>query len=310
MLKRMHDWLLLLLTVPLVFETGCRSPRKGLRVGADAAELKVTMEGLAPEETGKSAWIYEISGCLPTLNGTLSESNPQVVIFKAPGIKRELKGCQFRVKVAELPPDVRPVSGAEPGVLFWASDLIIRNDISGALVANAALQKMFDRVKTDAQGIFTLKIKVAFPSGNIASSITGALQCDPSVVSVGSYAGDSQRGELEFLISTDTEKTFSCSNLYINADGKLQVYTANLSADGQFTVTPGGKGVVGPITLIKQESEAVSPTPPPSTPVTPPGTDPATSAAAPDGIQVKTLGTETCRDNEVFDIEKFQCQAR
>ena len=306
MLNRLHYFPPLLLSVTFIFATGCRSPRKGLRVGASTAELKVTMEGLAPEDTGKTAWIYELSGCMSALNGTLSDGNAPVIQFKAPGLKRDLKGCQLRVKVAEPAPDIRPVAGAEPGVLYWASDLLIRNDVSGSLVANAPMQKMFDRTKGDTRWSFSLKIKIKFPDINQARSLTGALQCTPGVVGIGSFQGDRDGGELLFLIGATSEQAYECSDLFINADGKLQVYTAALAANGKFTVTPGGETLLGPLTLTQQQAGSGTPNSTASDTAT--ETNPITAASPADGIQVKTTGTEKCRDNEIFDTEKFVCQ--
>jgi hypothetical protein len=301
-----YPLLVVVVATTLVGE-GCRSPRRGVRVGATAAELKVTMEGLAPEDTGKSAWIYELSGCLPELNGTLSGDEPNVVSFKAPGIKRDLKGCQLRVKVAEAPSDVRYVAGSEPGVLYWARDLNIKNDAAGALVAAAPLQKMFDRITGDTRGSFTLKVKVKFPAARDKGAVTGSLQCEPAVVGVGSYEGGDEEGELRFLIGADAAQAFSCPDLYLNVDGRLQAYRGELGDSAKFTATPGAEASVGPVSLTKQEPGNVTPVKPEPDPGAGPGTQPPPSSGGSESIQVNTTATDKCNDSEVFDIQQYKC---
>lgn len=285
----------------------CRTPRQAVRVGSTSAELKVNMEGLAPEDVGRSAWIYELSGCIPTLNGTL-QTGENIVSFRAPGLRRDLKGCQFSVRVATPPSDIRPVAGAEAGMLYLARELLIRNDANGALVASAPLQKLFDRVKGDQRGSFTLKLKLEFPDTVESGALTGSLQCSPAVVGVGSFTGTGKSGEMRFLIGVDTEEAFRCEQVYINIGGKLQLYRGELGPQSAFTAKAGGEITLGPINLVKQQSATDNNQ----------VLDPSTSSngsveptpSSSQGIEVNTIGTERCNDNEVFDTEKFACQPK
>lgn len=299
----------MLLVALATTSVACRTPRQAVRIGSSAAELKVKMEGLSPDDIGRSAWIYELSGCVAALNGTL-KADEGIVSFRAPGLRRDLNGCQFTVRVATPPADVRAVPGAESGVLYLARDLLIRNSAEGELVATAPLQKLFERVQGDLRSSFTLKLKLEFPDEREAGPVTGALQCDPAIVGVGSYDGNSKSGEMRFLIGVNSQQAYRCEQIYINVGGRLQLYRSELATPMTFTASAGGETSLGPITLIKQQlasdpDQAATPAPNPAM-----DREPAPNPNDASGIEVNTLGTERCSDNEVFDTDKFACQPK
>ena len=75
----------LLMTLSLaVLVTDCKSPKRGLRVGNDAATVNVRMANLAASDQNRSGWIYELSDCISTQNGTLGADN--IVSFTAIGL--------------------------------------------------------------------------------------------------------------------------------------------------------------------------------------------------------------------------------
>lgn len=131
--------------------SSCRSPRRGVRVGSEAAQMEVSMVGIAPEDAGKTNWIYELSGCLPPMNGELGLNN--TVSFTAIGLKAGLENCQLRVKSTQPSPSVKFIEGSEPNVLYWSRSMIISQNAAGKLIASASLQKLFETIIPDTENV-------------------------------------------------------------------------------------------------------------------------------------------------------------
>jgi hypothetical protein len=275
--------LLLLGAATGLLATSCRTPRRSLRVAGEAATLKVSMSGLAASDEGKGEWIYELSGCVATMNGTLEEGN--VVSFTAVGLKAALPGCQFKVRSLESIPGIAFASESEPNVLYWSRDLTLSQNAAGELTAAAGLQKLYTVVAT-GDSIFTLTVPVKFPAPETGSAITGELTCTPDLVNAGKFTRTgAEAGTFAFKTDVKIETPFVCTELHLGVDGIRRKYGAELKgAAGKFAATSGGEH-----TLDEVKVKLL---------VTP--TDDG------EGIDVSTTGKE-CTGGKVFDVEKREC---
>ncbi len=217
---------LILLVLVAVTAQGCRTPRRSVRVGGDAATLKVQMGGLDQAALGRTDWLYELSGCVPVLNGALEGSD--LVVFKAMGLKKGLAGCQLRVRLLNSTPGISFAAGTEPNVLFWARELIISQDAGGHLVAKAPLQKLFTIAPSaQAKKNFTLKVPVKFKLPEAGTPMTAALTCTPLIANIGLYPdGNPVEGEFTFAVAIDQETPFKCTEMQVGIAGTKRRYSA------------------------------------------------------------------------------------
>jgi hypothetical protein len=208
------------------------------------------MTNLDPEDQGKHEWVYELYAsaendgaehCPSQITGTLGDGN--AVSFTAPGLKKGLPGCQFRIKTVEgaFPPGVKPLADTEPGTLYWAKDLLISQNASGALEATAALQKLFVvEPSPDARHGFTLTVPVKFAVPETRPAITASLNCKPGTGAIGVLPADPAAAtEFTFYIAIDRAVPFQCTDLSVAVDGHNNVYTGVFSGtSGEFTAEP------------------------------------------------------------------------
>lgn len=273
--------------------TGCRSPRRGVRVGSDSAKLDITMSGLASEDAGKGNWTYELSGCLPPINGELGEGN--VVSFTSVGLKPGLENCQFRVKTAQPSASVKFVEGSEPNVLYWSRALTISQSASGQLISEASLQKLFEVVTPgDARKTFSLKIPVKFSKAESETLVTAAIKCTPDTANIGTFSRiDDLNGEIAFTLPIEADVAYSCSDLYLNVNGITHKFKGSFGGEtGKFTGSADKIIALQPLDVIFQS----------------PGTTPDPTK---DNVSVSTKKGEECNvEGKTFDVATGECKTK
>ncbi len=275
------------LVLTLAAASGCRSSKKGVRVGSEAATLKLTMANLDERDQNKPAWLYELSGCTSALNGELGENN--TVSFSAIGLKQGLQGCQFRVKLVSVPAGIIFVADAEPKVLYWSRELELTSDSAGQLSAVAGLQKLYQVVPSPEAALsFTLKVPVTFPAAESDEPVTGEMKCNPLIANIGTYeATSTTSGVLTFPVAVDRETPYECTQLFVSVNGFSGKYVAALGGDAaQFKGVPTQttQTTAVALTLVK------------------PGPGTTTN------VDVTTTEGK-CKDTEHYDTQKHACVA-
>lgn len=273
--------------------SSCRSPRRGVRVGSDTSRLDITMTGLANEDAGKNNWTYELSGCLPPINGELREAN--VVSFTAIGLKSGLENCQFRVKTLQPAATIKFVEGSEPNVLYWSRALTISQNAAGQLISEASLQKLFEVITPgDARKTFSLKIPVKFSKAETERLITAAINCTPDTANLGIFTRiDDLNGEIAFKLPIEADIAYSCTDLYINVNGDTHKFKGAFSGEaGKFTGSADKVITLQPLDVIFQA----------------PGTTPDPTK---DNVKVSTKKGEECNvEGKIFDVATGECKAK
>ncbi len=283
------------LVLTLAGASGCRSSKKGVRVGSEAATLKLQMANLDERDQNKPAWLYELSGCTSTLNGELGENN--TVSFSAVGLKQGLQGCQFRVKVVSAPAGIIFAQDAEQNVLYWSRELELTSDAAGQLSAVAGLQKLYQVVPSENAALsFTLKVPVTFPAPEAATPVTAEMKCNPLIANIGTYeATSTTSGVLTFPVAIDQETPYTCTQLFVSVKGIAPKYRGALAGDAA-----NFKGVPSQTT---QTTAVVLTLGKPDT-----GTDTGTGTATATDVDVKTTEGK-CKDTEHYDTQKHACVA-
>lgn len=214
---------------------GCRSSRRGVRVGGDVATLTVTMENLASTDTDRPEWIYELSGCIAALNGELT--GPSTVAFKAVGLKQGLTGCQLRI--SSLTP-IAGVTFADPtsNVLYFARDFELTQTAAGALASVPKLQKLYTVTSTSAK-VFTLKVPVQFAATETGAPISARVKCTPALLDSPLFDRTADAtGEFTFKSEIPLEAQYACSDVEVFVDGEMK-HTGTLDGTGKFAARPG-----------------------------------------------------------------------
>lgn len=237
----------------LVASAACRQSRRSVAVGGDAATLKVTMEGLSAEDKARSDRVYELSGCTSVLNGELGAGD--VLTYKAVGLKKGLAGCQLRVKLLKTVDDMVFAAGTEPNVIYWANQLTISQDATGALTATANMQKLYTIASNDpAKGKFSLKVPVKFATPEANKPVTAHIICTPEIVEWStSYPADNpQEGEFLFSVSLDKDTDYKCSEIQIGVAGTIKYKGAIVAGDTDFTAKVNSERKAKQVALVLQ----------------------------------------------------------
>lgn len=266
---------------------GCRQSRRSVRVGADSATLKVTME-LPPEDLSRADWLYELSGCTPVMNGSLEGKN--VAIFKGIGLKKGLTGCQMRIKILNPTPAITFAAGTEPNVLFWAKDVPISQDASGALVATASFQRLYSIAAGEpARAKFTLNAKVKFAVPETAKPMTAQLVCAPKIYEAGFYPEDNPvDGQFTFIFGLNEPTEYKCTDIQVGVLGAPLKYVGKIAAADQTIAAKPNEAftTTGVIALELQQQQ-------------PPATD--------GGVAVSIEAKECNMMGKVFDTATHTC---
>jgi len=280
--------------------SSCRSARRGVRVGSEAAQLEVTLVGIAAQDAGKTNWIYELSGCLPPINGELGPSN--TVMFAAIGLKAGLENCQVRIKSTQPSPSIKFIEGSEPNVLYWSRSMIISQNAAGKLIADASLQKLFENiVPNDARKTFTLSIPVSFSNPENESPVTATLKCTPEIANIGTFTRiDATKGNIDFVLPIEADIPYACSELFINVAGKPMKYKGEFVGDaGKFTGSAEKQVKLQGIDVIEQNLEPIKPDP-----VKPDPTQPDDEK-----VKVGTSNAGDCNnEGKIFDVTTGECK--
>ncbi len=291
MKSRVWATAIVLMTITTAISS-CRSARRGVRVGSEAAQLEVSLVGMAAEDAGKTNWIYELSGCLPPMNGELSPTN--TVMFTAIGLKAGLENCQMRVKSTQPSPSIKFIEGSEPNVLYWSRSMIISQNAAGKLIADASLQKLFENiVPADARKTFTLSIPVSFSKAENESVITATLKCSPDIANIGTFTRvDATKGNIDFKLPIEADIAYSCSELFIHVSGDPLKYKGEFVGDaGKFTGSADKSVKLQSLNVILQGQEPIKP-------------DPAVEK-----VKVGTTNAGECnKEGKVFNVATGECK--
>lgn len=264
--------------------SSCRSARRAVRVGGDAATLKVKMTGLSPGDTNRPEWLYELSGCIAALTGNLTADS--TASFSAIGLKQGLTGCQLRVRSVGSPAGMK--FEAEQGVLYFVKDMAVSQDADGSLSSIANLQRLYGISGTSA-AIFTLKVPVVFAAAENGSVVTGGIQCSPEILGAGSFERASDVvGEFVFKTEIAAEGAYQCTSLEVRVDGAPDAKHKGsfVGEAGNFNAKPGDTYKTGSLTLTKLQ----------------PSKDPGTV-----GVDVNTKADSCTEVGTVYDPTTHKC---
>jgi hypothetical protein len=272
----------------VALSTGCRTPRRTVRVGSEAATVNITMTGLQPGDENNTTWLYELSGCVGEMNGVLGAGN--VVSFTSAGIKKGLTGCQLEVRTLEKPPGIKFFDDpADRHNFYWARDFAITSDATGALVATVPLQQLYVVDLSDATQTFKLHLPVTFALPEARKPLTAALQCEPELVNPSLYPeANPTSGEFEFTFPLQARTEFTCTAVEVRVGGTADTYAASFSGAGFTFVAEPDHPVQAPALALQLTS-------------------------APDddqgGVQVEVTNPQDCNaDGKVFDRTTRTCK--
>jgi hypothetical protein len=129
-----------LLAIILIAVTisACRAPRRGVVVEGETKTIEVTLLGLDEQDAGKSDWIYELSGCVDPINGTLKDNN--TVTFTSATIAEGMN-CELQVKDLKAAPTV--AFDGDKNVMYIADNVSVSTTMLGTLSAHANLSKKY-----------------------------------------------------------------------------------------------------------------------------------------------------------------------
>ena len=275
-------------TMILGMGISCRTPRRSVPTDGLPAKFTVTLTGLDEADQGKNEWIYELSGCINTLNGSLESSNQ--VIFTAIGLKRGLDDCEVRVRVAS-PAPTYTFASPESGVLYLAKDVAISQDPDGGLAASAELQKLYGiNISSDTR--FLLKVPVVFPAEESSKPITGLMDsCQPNFTASSTFEkGSGRSGTLIFTASVPTEVAIECKSLRIDVAGIAQKYGSLPTDSFKFKAKPGSTSELPSVTVAAASK----------------------GAGSGKGVSVKTTpATKQCdTTKEIYDTTSHTCKPK
>jgi hypothetical protein len=270
--------------------SGCRSGRKASKVGDEPIKMQVELFGLNQEDQNQKDWIYEISGCVNAVNGTLSEEN--VVTFASTDFRLG-QSCQVRIKTSPGSEAGIQFLPGEENVLYWAREVAIGTDVKGGFRARAALQKLFTRKPLATAGSFALRFDTEFDRDENGTLITATLNCDPGIGNVGTYvAQDKRKGWFKFDVAINQDTNYACKTLWVSVGGVGNKYRVDIpQAAGVFT------GKVGASVKVETPLKLDYLEPPP----VPNG----------DNVAIEVESVESCTDSgKVFDTTTKTCVNR
>ncbi len=299
----MRTQLLPYFLAPFFIIEGCRSEPRALKVGASQANLIVKLEKLSAQAMDRATWTYYIEGCVGRLESQEIVGDGDIK-FSSSSLHPGLTGCTFGIETNSLPNGIKVSNPAQPNLLYLAQNVTVNSDQEGQLRATATLQQLFSGLETPT-GIktFDLTLPVTFPEIETATAVTGALECAPEIPIVGQYTKtDDKSGTLRFKVAlTVDEKTYTCKNLYVNADGVLQKYKAPLNlVDGRFIAKATAEVQLPTQNLERQAPVSVAPAPP-----APP---PAPEKVPAKHLVTVTLSPAVCTEGKVFDLSSRDCK--
>jgi len=282
-MRSLHTTRLTLAAVGLamVATAGCRTPRRNVRVGGDAATAKITLLGFETGAIKKEDLIYELSGCISALNGSYGAGD--VVSFSAVGLKKGLTDCQIRVRSVGSLPGIRFFEGTEPNVLYWKKGITIYQSATGGLEAEVSMDKLFGPAEPPPAAGFTLKVPVKFAAPETEPAVTAELACTPEKIVI-PFAGNPPVEAVFTIVLNASATPITCTEIVVKANGK-KGYRGKIM-DGPFT-PEAGKEVA-----LKQIALELLPT------IDPPVDE--------NGVRVETQQGE-CKAGEVFDVAKGEC---
>ena len=264
--------------------SACRTTKRAIRVDQPTASVKIAMLGLDPELDAKLSLIWELSGCVPTVNGV---KNPDgTVVFKSPSLKH-LAICQVKARPLEGEPEGITFSTSEK-ILYWARDIVIKEDQSGQYYSEARLQPLFKPVTPPATS-FRVDAPVVFSPLGGENLITATLDCSPLLLSyVATWKPSATPGEgvFEFAGQIDAASpTWTCARIWVSVDGIGQKYLGTWDPAHSFVPSPTVLTTLPKITLAPWA-------PPPETP---------------GGISVSTR-PGSCPDGHIYNIATRTCE--
>ncbi len=288
----------------------CRKERRAVGIGGQPAKLLVSLRDLAATDTGKTDWIYELSGCVEPVNGDLGPDN--VVTFSALGLKKGLTNCNVQVRTTQPIPNVNYQTGAAPNLLYLANNVLISQEASGQLRAVAALQRVYNGA-TPTDKSFTLNVPVVFPAGtgNVGATVTAALQCVPPVVNSGSFAaGPDSGGTFTFVVGLTASTTFTCKELVVGVDGVMPRFKGAFPAsDGEFAGAPEKTVVAKALSLVPAQTATANPPVVPAPPIVGAPTG-GTGSTTPSAVDVQGTQSECIGSDRYYDVATRACVCR
>ncbi len=130
---------------------GCKASRRGIPAGGEAVTFKVKLTGpfeSEPDEK-KKAWIYELSGCVATVQATQIDSY-DVAVFKSVGIKSNLTApCQVKVKSLNIESFKTSFTSPEEGTFYWARKVPVKTNSYGEFYTEVSLERIYSPVEDD-----------------------------------------------------------------------------------------------------------------------------------------------------------------
>lgn len=212
---------------------GCRTAQRKNVATDNPVTITIRMNGITDDAVAKYKLEAQLKLCADT-SGTLATGTTYK--FSAHNIKKDTV-CQVRLvgpKGSEAGVSFFP--GSDDGLYFDATSVTIRQDETGALVADAYMQKHF--TTTMNPQVSTWKIISTFKSDTALSpTCTCRLQCQPPIandaalVQIGASPTD---GKCTFdNVSSTPGAAISCNQIVVQCGDKLYAGTwpAPLPAD-------------------------------------------------------------------------------
>jgi hypothetical protein len=132
-----------------ILTIGCKATRRGIPSGGSAATFKVKLTGPFEEETTekKQSWIYELSGCVPTVQAS-SVDDYDVATFKSASFKSKMEApCQIKVKSLNIEAFDKSFKSPEAGTFYWSRKVPLQVNSYGEFYTVANLEKIYSAIE-------------------------------------------------------------------------------------------------------------------------------------------------------------------
>jgi hypothetical protein len=281
----MQRLILFTLLAAFVNLSACRTAKRSIRVDPQVASVKVSMLGVDPELDASLSIIWELTGCVPSVNGVKDPDGS--VVFKSPSLKR-LAVCQVKGQALEAEPQGITFSTAEK-ILYWSREVVIKEDDSGQFYAQARLQSVFQRSSPPGT-TFRVDVPVVFSPQAGETLITATLDCSPPLLSyVATWKALPSPGEGVFEFAGQMNAStpaWTCARLWVSVDGVGQKYLGTWDPPASFTPSPTEVAKLAKVTLAPW-----GPRPP-----------------EPQGNVSVTTRPGSCAEGEIYNIATRKCE--
>lgn len=196
--------------------TSCRTSQRKNFSTDQPVTVSITISGASNKDIERYQLTPQLKRCADTVGSLKSGSTYQ---FTATQLKKDTE-CDVRL-TGPLASEagVSFFSGTEDGVYYEAENVVLGADETGALVADAYMQKNF--TSKISPNVSTWKIYAAFTSEtSLSTACTCRIQCDPTITNdaalVSKLTNSNKQGHCVFDNAADSEASgASCIELVV-----------------------------------------------------------------------------------------------